>query len=678
MSKENNLNEKNLQATGKSLVFETLGSITEMQKTTDSKTGLMKLTGTFGVCGVVNNNNRIYEKNNYAAMVKELQKEITEKGGIPGELEHPQTMNISLENVSHKITDISIDENGLVTGTIELLNTPKGKIAQSIVEGGLPLFVSSRATGEIKESKVTLSKIYTYDLVGTPGFSQARVHLNENQNVTELNESIYVITEKDNSKNNNMKKTKTRKKKVNEGRFSKGWFDPVEKKLARVRFSKNDKYEKEIDDLNREEPFFTLDYNPVDCEMEFGRFKKPNDTLKVIIKTKLNIDGEEVDVLDEIGDEFLFDSSTYLIRGSHHPSNVYFTLDDPKRKCTVLVINAEEEDEEDGAVYWADKNIDLEFDNPNHEDLVRDGIVDPWPEDEDYYDFDDDDEDYNENKKTSKKDMYTKQEVENLIQESIKKSEKNQENYILDVLAPTLESWLTKDYAKVLEAWLEDEYSKKIQQITEDYVINEAAPVIEKWIVEQYSGELEKWMVENVVGVLDKYINEQLTPGILEQAKKEINESLKSNKESKIGNIKEMLTMLEGLGGNNNQSNKGGQFKPATNAINENGSNPSLTEPIYIQNMPDHIRPKYINLSESLKEIIATKAKLFNFNVPGSIERFWSDFDNMVEKYSGSKGNNNGNLNENYQGKYNSGLTLNNYENTIREQLRQRFAKYNK
>ena len=672
MLKENNLNEKNLQE-GKSLVFETLGSIMEMQKTTDSKTGLMKLTGTFGVCGVINNNNRIYEKNNYAAMVKELQKEISEKGGIPGELEHPQTMNISLENVSHKITDINIDENGLVTGTIELLNTPKGKIAQSIVEGGLPLFVSSRATGEIHESRVTLSKIYTYDLVGTPGFSQARVHLNENQNVMELNESIYVITEKENSnnnnKNNNVEKSKTSKKKVNEGRFSKGWFDPVEKKLARIRYSKNDKLAKEIDDLNRVESFFTLDDNPVDCELEFGRFKKQNDTLKVIIKTNLNVDGKEVDVLKDINDEFYFDSSTYLARALHHPDNVYFTLDDPKKKCKVIVINAEEEDEEDGAVYWADKNINLEFDNPNHEDLVRDGLVDPWPEDEDYYDWEDDDDEYNENKKTVK-DMYTKQEVETLIQEAIEKSEKNQENYILDVLAPTLENWLANDYAKVVEAWLEEEYSKKVQQITENYVINNTAPVIEKWIVEEYSKELENWILEHVVGILDKYINEQLTPGILDQAKKEIHESLKDNKESKLGNIKEMLTMLEGLSGNNSQNNKGNQFKPATSAINENGS--ITAEPIYIQQMPDHIRPKYINLNESVKEIITTRAKLFNFNIPGAVERFWSDFDTIVEKYSG----NNGKLNENYQGKYNSGLTLNNYENSIRENLRQRFAKY--
>ena len=84
------------------LIYETLNGVKDLNVKRDGD--LMTLSGCFGVCGIKNDNKRIYEASNYSKMITEMKSRIKAEGGIPGELEHPQQMNITLENVSHKIT----------------------------------------------------------------------------------------------------------------------------------------------------------------------------------------------------------------------------------------------------------------------------------------------------------------------------------------------------------------------------------------------------------------------------------------------------------------------------------------------------------------------------------------------------------------------------------------------
>ena len=203
----------------KCLVYETLGNITAMKVKESLGNNEIRLSGVFGVCGIKNGNNRIYSKENYGQMVESLQKTIATEGCL-GELEHPNSMNINLNNVSHKIESVQMHEDGTITGTVVLLDTEKGRNAKAIVEAGVPLYISSRALGSIDESgNVTLTMLKTYDLVGTPGFSQASLHLDENQKFESLNESMCAVIlegEDDNNDDPNKDKDKTNMKDLKE------------------------------------------------------------------------------------------------------------------------------------------------------------------------------------------------------------------------------------------------------------------------------------------------------------------------------------------------------------------------------------------------------------------------------------------------------------------------------
>ena len=134
---------------------------------------------------------------------------IKTSGSILGELDHPEgRFDVQLKEASHKITDLWYDQaNHNVMGKLEILDTPNGKIAQQLVEAGYPLFVSSRAAGDVNEKthEVEIAQIFTYDIVCTPGFAEAKLErVNENLNpatVNYLNESVTSQKlEKENSK----------------------------------------------------------------------------------------------------------------------------------------------------------------------------------------------------------------------------------------------------------------------------------------------------------------------------------------------------------------------------------------------------------------------------------------------------------------------------------------------
>ena len=161
------------------LIVENVGEeLTVKKKSSD---GII-LEGVCAVFGAKNNNNRVYEKEEYLPHLSYLQDKIN-KGQLVGDLDHPPHFDVTLKSASHIIEGLNYDGGDRVNIKLRILeNTPNGKIAKALLDGGVNLSISSRAAGQVlNEGKVKLHRIFTYDLVGEPGFTEAilRKTLNE-------------------------------------------------------------------------------------------------------------------------------------------------------------------------------------------------------------------------------------------------------------------------------------------------------------------------------------------------------------------------------------------------------------------------------------------------------------------------------------------------------------------
>ena len=92
----------------------------------------------------------MYPVNTLAREVGRYNESFVQKGRARGELGHPEGPTVNLDRVSHKITSLRQEGNNFI-GKAQLLETPMGKIAKSLISEGVTLGVSSRGVGSLKE-----------------------------------------------------------------------------------------------------------------------------------------------------------------------------------------------------------------------------------------------------------------------------------------------------------------------------------------------------------------------------------------------------------------------------------------------------------------------------------------------------------------------------------------------
>ena len=94
-------------------------------------------------------NGRMYPMETLSREVKRYNETFVAKGRALGELGHPDGPTVNLDRVSHKITSL-VQEGSNFRGKAQILNTPMGKIASSLLDEGVMLGVSSRGVGSLK------------------------------------------------------------------------------------------------------------------------------------------------------------------------------------------------------------------------------------------------------------------------------------------------------------------------------------------------------------------------------------------------------------------------------------------------------------------------------------------------------------------------------------------------
>ena len=139
-----------------------------------------------------NQNGRVYPKDILLREIKNYVEGPVKERRALGELDHPESSVINLQNVSHNITEITVDGNDIY-GTFEILSTPAGNILKELFRNGITVGVSSRGMGSVEERlNETLEvqddfELLCWDFVSTPSTHGAYVapvsSLQENKNI---------------------------------------------------------------------------------------------------------------------------------------------------------------------------------------------------------------------------------------------------------------------------------------------------------------------------------------------------------------------------------------------------------------------------------------------------------------------------------------------------------------
>lgn len=145
--------------------------LTEEEKRDVRENKAVYLTGVMQRADAKNGNGRIYPFEVLKREVEVYQNIINENRAL-GEMDHPDSELVSLQNASHMVTRIWWNGKD-VMGTIKVLSNSKGRDLAALVHDGVNVGISSRGLGTLTETREGLYveddfELVCFDVVSEP------------------------------------------------------------------------------------------------------------------------------------------------------------------------------------------------------------------------------------------------------------------------------------------------------------------------------------------------------------------------------------------------------------------------------------------------------------------------------------------------------------------------------
>jgi len=158
---------------------------TQINEAMKENNGKLIVKGVLQRAEAKNQNGRVYPRDILVRESKKYDENFVKQKRALGELDHPDSSVVNLQNVSHNVTEMHFEGDNLV-GTCEILTTPSGNILKELFKNGIKLGISSRGLGSVEMVQEangdTVSKVgddfelIAFDFVSNPSTHGAFLH----------------------------------------------------------------------------------------------------------------------------------------------------------------------------------------------------------------------------------------------------------------------------------------------------------------------------------------------------------------------------------------------------------------------------------------------------------------------------------------------------------------------